>query len=310
MKKLVIKILIMLMFVCGLLMVLEYFSIDPKTKEVIARLTNSEDYLSQGSGTDDIIPIIQSVKEADSTTVLVLGDSIARQIFPEFSCDLPDTKIACVNAAIDITGQYMLAEEYLNSHPYATDIWLYVHPLSMTRTFDLDLGYGYAVMPFAIEGSIQYLDDSTLNQMASVYGRFALCNTVASLVDSSPLNRKIYMSYIRMHHTEYAQSNAYEISSLYIEKFRSLCEERGVDFHLSPCPSTEFFRDRIEETRDDFMNSPLYDMYPDYLDEVYYFPTEWSDDLSHFGERYANRETYVEVVRNAYEESCLDRIIK
>ena len=89
-----------------------------------------------------------------------------------------------------------------------------------------------------------------------------------------------------------------------------MCEERRVEFHLSPCPSTEYFRDKIEETRDDFIKSPLYDMYPDYLDDVYYFPTEWSDDLSHFGERYANRETYIEVVKNAYEESCLDCIIK
>jgi len=310
MKKLVIKIFIMFLLVCSLLAALEYLSINPGTKNVIARLTNSEDYLYQGSGTEEIIPVIQSVKESDSTTVLVLGDSIARQIFSEFRDDLPTVKIACANAAIDITGQYMLAVEYLNSHPEATDVWLYVHPLTMTRTFDLDLGYGYAVMPFAIEGSLKYLDDSTIDQMMSVYGRFAINGTVASLVDSSPLNRKIFLSYIRMHNTEYAQSNAYEISSLYIEKFRALCEERRVEFHLSPCPSTEYFRDKIEETRDDFIKSPLYDMYPDYLDDVYYFPTEWSDDLSHFGERYANRETYIEVVKNAYEESCLDCIIK
>ena len=48
------------------------------------------------------------------------------------------------------------------------------------------------------------------------------------------------------------------------------------------------------------MSCPLYEVYPDYLDSVYFFPTEWSDDYTHFGEEYANGEIYRSVIKNAY----------
>jgi len=310
MKRLFGKIFILLLAVLCFLLVVDYLSINSRTKEVVARLTNSTDYIDQGSGTEEITPIIQYVRQNEHSHVLIIGDSIARQMFTILKDENPDVTVACANAAINITGQYMLAMEYLSTHEGATDVYMIVHPLTMTRTFDLDLGYGYAVMPFAIEGSIKYLDDETVDQMASVYGRLSLNASVADLIDSSPLNRKMFMSYIRMHNTEYVQSNAYEISAHYIMKLMDECEKRGAIFHIYPSPSTEYFRDRIEETREDYMNSPLGELYPDYLDEVYYFPTEWSDDLTHFGEEYANLSTYVEVIKKAYDDPYLNSIME
>ena len=300
MRKLIYKICIYAGFVCLLLVCLEYLSMAPQTKATIARVSNSEDYLSQGSGTSDIIPIIQSAKEEDDRNVLVIGDSIARQMFTSLLADEPQVKVACANAAINITGQYMIAMEYLESHPEAEEIWLFAHPLTLTRTYDLDLGYGYAVMPFAIEGSLKYLDDVTLDQMASVYGRLALNGKISSLVDASPLNRKMFLSYIRMHNTAYVQEGVYDIAAQYILRLKAECEARGVDFHFYSSPSTEYYRDKISETKEDYVNSPLYDVYPDYLDSVYYFPTEWSDDYTHFGEGYANVEVYRGVIEEAY----------
>lgn len=306
MKKLLLKFTIISVFVAGLVLLLEYLSINESTREMTAKLTNSSDFLSEGSGTSDIVPMIESVREDDDTTVLVIGDSIARQMFGAFSEDCPYARIACVNAAINVSGQYMLAAEYLDSHPDATDVWLFAHPLTLTRTYDLELGYGYAVTPFAIEGSLKYLDDITIDQMASVYGRFALNGRFAKLVDDSPMNRKLFFGYIRMNNSEYEQSNDYEITSLYILKLKELCEERGVAFHFYSSPSTEYYREKIEETRFDFEASPLSEVYPDYLDSIYFFPTEWSSDYTHFGGDYANRGTYEEVIENAYPDFFCD----
>ena len=302
MKKLLLKFICIAAFVAVLLFVLEFFSMQDGTRETVAKLTNSSDYLAEGSGTTDIVPMIESVRSADDKTVLVIGDSIARQMFTVMNDDCPDTRIACVNAAINVSGQYMLAAEFLDSHPDATDVWLFAHPLTLTRTYDLELGYGYAVTPFAIAGSLKYLDDETIDQMASVYGRLALNGKFASYVDESPLNRKLFYGYIRMHNSEYEQSNAYEITSLYVLKLKELCEERNVTFHFHSSPSTEFYRGKIEETRSDFEISLLSQAYPDYLDSVYYFPTEWSDDCTHFGGEYANREVYDDIVNEAYDE--------
>jgi len=302
MKRLLLKFTILSVFVAVFILALEYFSIGEGTKEKVACLTNSMDYLTEGSGTSDIIPMIESVRSEDETTVLVIGDSIARQMFNAYRDDCPYARIACVNAAINVSGQYMLASEYLDSHPDATDVWLFAHPLTLTRTYDLELGYGYAVMPFAIEGCLKYLEDETLDQMASVYGRFALNGRFASLIDDSPVNRKLFFGYIRMHNEPYEQANDYEITSLYVLKLKELCEERGVNFHFLSSPSTEYYREKIEETRADFNASPLSEAYPDYLDSVYYFPTEWSNDSTHFGGDYANKDVYDKIIEEAYNE--------
>ncbi len=302
MKKLIIKISILCLAVLGFLIIIEALSCNDDTKEAMARLTNSEDYLEQGSGASSILPIIGSAGMEDGKRVLVLGDSIAGQMFSGLAEDYPDIRIACANAAINISGQYMLASVFLDSHPEATDIWLYAHPLTLTRGYDLELGYGYAVMPFAIDGSLGYLDDRTLDEMRSVYGRLAMNPDVASFIDASPLNRKIFLSYIRMHNEPYVQENDYEIASRCIIRLKELCESRGVTFHFYSSPSTEYYRDKIEETRSDYELSDMYALYPDYLDSIYYFPNEWSGDMTHFSTEYANREVYDRVMDEAYDD--------
>ena len=302
MKKLIIKISILCLAVLGFLIIIEALSCNDDTKEAMARLTNSEDYLEQGSGAASILPIIGSAGMEDGKRVLVLGDSIAGQMFSGLAEEYPDIRIACANAAINISGQYMLASIFLDSHPEATDIWLYAHPLTLTRGYDLELGYGYAVMPFAIDGSLGYLDDRTLDEMRSVYGRLSMNPDVASFIDASPLNRKIFLSYIRMHNEPYVQENDYEIASRCIIRLKELCESRGVTFHFYSSPSTEYYRDKIEETRSDYELSDMYALYPDYLDSIYYFPNEWSGDMTHFSTEYANREVYDRVMDEAYDE--------
>ena len=306
MKKFVIKSIIMALIVTGIVAGAEALSMDPRTKAVMTKLTNSEDYAGEESGTADIVFIIRKAKEADDTTVLVIGDSIARQMLTGLQEECPEVKIDCANAAVNISGQYMLAAEYLNSHPGATDVWLFAHPLTLTRTYDLELGYGYAVMPFAMEDSLKYLDDETIDQMASVYGRVALNGTVADLINRSTMNRKLFSTYIRMNSSEYEQGNSYEIASHYLIKLKQLCDEKGVTLHFYSSPSTEYYRDKIEETRADFEASEFSEIFPDYLDGIYYFPTEWSNDCSHFGGDYADRETYDLVLSGAYDEFFTD----
>lgn len=302
MKKLIIKILILCLAVLGFLFIIEELSCNDDTKEAMARLTNSEDYLEQGSGAASILPIIGSAGMEDGKRVLVLGDSIAGQMFSGLAEEYPDVRIACANAAINISGQYMLASVFLDSHPDATDIWLYAHPLTLVRGYDLELGYGYAVMPFAIAGSLKYLDDRTMEEMRFVYGSLSMNPDVASFIDASPLNRKIFLSYIRMHNEPYVQENDYEIASRCIIRLKELCESRGVTFHFYSSPSTEYYRDKIEETRSDYELSDMYALYPDYLDSIYYFPNEWSGDMTHFSTEYANREVYDMVMDEAYDD--------
>ena len=305
MRKLIYKFIILFLLLVSILSVIEALSFWEETKILIARLTNSEDYISGGSGTPWICPLIEKAGTENSTAVLVLGDSIAGQMFNDMENEDPRLCVVCTNAAINITGQYMLAKTWLDSHPEAESVWLYMHPLTLTRTFDHDLAYAYAVMPFAKTGKLKELDENTLRQMRSAYSAVGLDRFFVNTIDGSPLNRKLFLNWMLMNRKDYCQENAYEISAQYILKLSALCKERGVEFHFAPSPSTEFFRSRIEETREDYLKTDLSTYYPDYLDRIYYFPTEWSEDMTHFAGGYASRECYDEVIEKAYTEFFL-----
>jgi hypothetical protein len=79
MKKLIAKLTILIFLLLILVGVVEFLSLNPATKEKIAVLTNSEDFLE--GDTSDVDQVILSAREDDGSKVLVLGDSIARQMF-------------------------------------------------------------------------------------------------------------------------------------------------------------------------------------------------------------------------------------
>ena len=63
-----------------------------------------------------------------------------------------------------------------------------------------------------------------------------------------------------------------------------------VKIHLIPSPSSEFYRERIEQNMDDWDNSSLKNKFPEYMSSIYYFPTEYTEDNTHFAGVYSDRE--------------------
>ena len=89
------------------------------TRDLIARLTDSEEYF-ENNGPEIINPIIRKAQIEDGTTVLILGDSVAHQIFDGLSDANEDVAILPSNAAVTMAGQYVIAKEYLDHHPLNT----------------------------------------------------------------------------------------------------------------------------------------------------------------------------------------------
>jgi len=294
MKKLLSRGIVILIIILGILVGFDCLTFNEGFAMKTAKLTNSEEYLNPGvgSGIPEISQYIEGVRNKDGSTILVIGDSLSRQLFSTKRGKIEGVSIQTANAAINITGQYMLACEYLENHPNATDIWLFQHPMTIRRTFDTDLGYPYAVMPFAYNNMLGYLDKNTTDAMASVYGRPFLSSSIVKLVYESPLNRKMYLGYVNVYAKAYEQSNGYEMAEQYISKLYELCKARNVSLHFLSSPSTEYYRKEIEACVDEYRTSKLYDLFPDYYDSIIYFPTELTDDWTHFSGDYQNWDNY------------------
>lgn len=296
MKKFLIKGFIFYTIIFSISVCFLLLSAKEPARSVIAGWTDSRDFM----GTSGMLPYFQRAREKDETTQLIIGDSICRQMFAGLEEYNPGMKNLATNAALMITGQYLLAEEYLQNHPDTTDIFLVMHPLTLIRTFDTEWSYRYSVMTFVETDTLQFLDENTIEAMESVYGAFFMKEKVVRLIEDSPVCRKLYLSRLNMTADEYEQSFPFEISDQYIRKLYELCEENGVELHLYSSPVAEYYRDQIAELSEAYEGTWMSSRYPDYINDILYYPSEWAEDLSHFSGEYAERGRLNETIERAY----------
>lgn len=304
MKKLFLRGLLFCIIIFSVVACFIYFSAREPTRPVIARWTDSEDFMA-GSG---MYSYFARAREANDSTRLIIGDSIANQLFSGLQANNPETDIVTANAALMITGQYILAEEYMKSHPDVTEIFLVIHPLALTRTFDTEWGYRYAVMTYVETDTIDYLDENTIDAMASVYGAFFMQKKVVSLIEDSPVCRKLYLSYININREDYAQESPFEIADQYVKKLYDSCQENQVELHVYPSPVSEYYKDQAIDLSKGYGNTWMSTEFPDYFNQIMFYPDTWSEDLSHFSGEYAERRRLNEIIRQAYGQTTLSQL--
>ncbi len=296
MKKFLGKCLLFIIIVLCACVGFIFLSAKEPTKAYITRWTNSQDY----SGESGMLPYFERAKAEDGTTRLLIGDSICRQLFLPQEAYNPDVSMLPANAALMITGQYLLAEKYLESHNDATDIYLVMHPLTLTRTWDREWSYRYAVMPAIETDTFQLLDENTVRDIQNTYGRLFTNKAMVQLIEESPMLRKLYLSYEYINGKEYVQNTPFEISDQYIRKLSELCDEKGVKFHLYSSPVAEYYREKMVELGEDYKDTWMYSRFPKYMDSLFFYPSEWAGDLSHFSGEYAEQDKLNEIIYSAY----------
>ena len=304
MKKLIGKGLVFLVAVFFICMGLLYLSAKEPARTVLARWTGSEAFMD----TNEMLPYFQRAKEPEDTTKLILGDSICRQMFAELEPYNDDTDILATNAALMMTGQYLLAEEYVENHPETTDIFLVMHPMTLTRTIDTEWSYRYALMTYVETDTFSKLDPNTINAYRQVFGDFLVKKEVVGAIEESPILRKLALSYINTNKENYVQDNSFELADQYVKKLYDLCKEREINFHFYSSPVTEYYYTDISALRVEYEGTWMSSQFPDYLNDIYYYPSEWAEDLSHFSGEYATREKLNEMISKVYGETPLQQI--
>lgn len=274
-------------------------------RKVIAKYTDSEEFISVNVGPREIKPYIEKVQTKDHTTKLILGDSVCKQLFEGLQEENGDICIAGSNAALTLAGQYILLHEYVENHTEATDVYLVLLPGSLEASFNTTWGYQYSVMPFVETETISLLDANTLEAMEEVYGELFMKKAVVEWIDKSAINRKLYLNALASQKEGYHQEKRFEIAEQYIKKMYELCEEKGISLHLYPCPVSEKNIESTEDFKDAFKSTWLYQQFPDYTDHILYYPEEQSADGVHFAGEFATQECYNEKIKTILEGSEL-----
>lgn len=309
MKKFYSKIVIVCLAILIIVLYFDFLSMKEPWRQIIAKWTNSEEYITVNVGSNEIIPYIEELQENDGSSIVILGDSVCKQMFNGLQKYNPGFCMMGSNAAIASSGQYILAVEYLKVHPQATDVYLFMLPNSLTVTFDTTWGYQYTVMPFVLTDTLYLLEENTIKDMESVYGSMFMQKKMVECIDKSALNRKLYLNLLAEYGESFKQNSRFELADLYIKKIYDLCSESNVQLHLVPCPVVESQRQTMFELSKEYEKTWMHTVFPNYFDEILFYPDEEARDGVHFGGEYATQEEYNKKIKEMITGKALEEIL-
>ena len=315
MNKFALKLMIITILIILFLAGFEVLSYDDDYSMPIAIMTYSDTYLTHMDGPDWIVPLIDRVQERDESHILLLGDSVGRQMFIDLSGINDEVCVAPAIAPFSMAGQYVLTRLYLDNHPDATDVYLVMVPMDdVSKNFNIEYAYQYVVMPLVETDKLELLDKSTVDELKYIFGERFMERPVVERIDNSGLNRKLYLNYIKSHgRNDYPHTLEESVYVSYLKKIASLCSGRNVTFHFlpAPVPDMDTYHSIVSELAPEYFEATGLDkLFPDYLDHVKYYPEEMFTDGVHFGGPYENQSVYNDIISEMYGYSGLTEVLK
>lgn len=276
-------------FLFAVTVLLLILSTDETFAPYVSAVTGSKEYAEgYNIGPSEIISYIHKVRQPDKSTKLIIGDSVTFRLFSELQDSNPHYCIAGSNRGITMSGQYILLHEYLKHHPDATDVYLILIENSLITTYETDYGYQYAVMPFLMTNTMKLLDGETIEQMEQTYGSFMIQKKAAKFIDKSAFGKKMYLNLLNKVSPVSSTCDIPDVSERYLVKMAELCKEKNVTLHLiaGPLIDSEDRHEIDSQIRNAYKNSAIYDYFPDYFDQIQYYPAEYfSDGIHPVGDR-------------------------
>lgn len=219
--------------------------------------------------------IKKSLQKKTNTNVLILGDSVAKQLYDNNDYNDSIYSLAC-NQAISVAGQYFLLHNFLSKHEdkEKLDIILIYLPLSFNNNLDQKYTFQYFVKPFYNDAYLPLMTNDCKKQIEKIPFYNWSQNKVIKESNWSPNfpNPKI-------------KFDISEISRDYLIKMDSLCQEENVNSFKIYCPpisssvneaDLEYFKVKVDELN----LSDLFDSYFDGL--VRLNENQFNADQIHF----------------------------
>lgn len=303
MKKFITKMILFLCIFGAIVLGLDVLSAREPFRGWFAYITESSDY---PAGADEVAMYISQIREEGDYSKLVVGDSVCYQMTNGLRDLNREYSLVGNNRAVTIAGEYLLVKEFLDTHEGITDVYVIVGMDALQTSIDVNYGYQYVAIPFLRDELLDGLEEDTIDEMEDTFGRFFMQKTVAELIGDSSVNRKLYLNYIKEHAViDPDAGNEIVMSDLaadYLYKIYDLCEEYGATMHLHPTPIMDnpWRYSQAKALAKDFEARGLSELFPNFFDEIIYYPEEQFVDGIHFGEPYNEQSQLNQKLREMY----------
>ena len=204
----------------------------------------------------------KSQKPNKTTTVLVLGDSVAYQAYPPKEYNGPINSIT-TNQACSVVGQYMVLKNFLTHFEGDRDnlnVYLVYRPSSFRNNLDDRFIFNYFLKPFYRE---PWIDELTPEANAAIQKIPFYWLAKVKIVKESNWSPELRVVNQKNHF------HMAPLSAQYVKKMQTLCVEQGVSFFVR-CPfmSDRFNDSNFEEFREEVKDHGLNKLFLDYFQQI------------------------------------------
>lgn len=183
MKKFLLRIFIFIFIFFVFILVLQLFQLHTKR------------YKTNIRGFEIYNAIHKSKQTNQSATIILLGDSVAYQLFDNRTNNQPIYSLAC-NRAIGMVGHFILLNNYLNAGNQVDTVYLLFTPYSFINNLDEVMTYHYFLKPFYLEEYFPLFTGTVMNQIHKIpyyqLSRFPLILTSHWAPDFTPKDKINY----------------------------------------------------------------------------------------------------------------------
>lgn len=309
MKKLILKGLLCALIALMFLTALAFLTGPTEHGNEFNLLTDSSKYRFFGWAEADAY--YQDAARNPESNTLIIGDSVCAQLLSHVDDETGDILVCGNNQAMTMAWEYFCVERFIDTHPNAERVYLYITYSTLDYEYNATYSYQYVVHPMVRYGLYDRLDDASKNKLESIFGKAFVNSKMCNFIGDSGMNRKIYLNAVQTldswgqslgirKEDEYGLS---DVVRYYIPKINDMCVSRGVEFAMiaTPVPDRESDLRNIEILKADYMDSELGMLFPDYFESIVYYPADLFKDKEHFKDELLTDEFRSEVLTQSFE---------
>jgi hypothetical protein len=212
--------------------------------------------------------VAQSLARTGDSRVkaLMIGDSVARQLFPPGSEPNTSIRFLTTNQAVSLAGQYYLLRDALDAHTNVRRIILFYNPRAWSNNLDQVYTHDYFCGFFHRPDEIREVFGVTRNWglLGAHVGRALLPNLAESNSWMSMSQARV-LPPIKMANDKAVVFPVSDVSRHFLGRIHEIAERRGISLQIYPGPvSDEFvYRDEFRLYDAPFLYVPSDEFGPD-----------------------------------------------
>lgn len=228
---------------------------------------------------------INKSKEKNDAGILLIGDSVANQIFPNYN-QYRYVNSLTANEAVSMAGHYILIHDYLKTGNEIDKIVLFFTPASFRNNLHSVFTFHYFLKPFYKPENYGHFSDDVIQQIEKIpFYRFVrwphiLSTTWAPNFEPSDKNNFTFLS---------------PVSVKYLNKIKNLAEEYNITIQMIPTPVSMGRKEIVGKfDKTEIEKFGLEDIFLNYFDDIEYLGDEYFIDGIHLINPQHYRDSYLQ----------------